>query len=396
MESVLRRRGPAARAAAAIAHKYDMLTSSQYAVEIDQITETEWSDALETFADATIHQTWSAGRLQAGAQNLSHLVLRKDGELAGLAQVAIRKLPFVPCGVATVYWGPLWRRRGRDVSGEDLARLMSALKDEYASKRGCLLRVWPASFRDSAMDASDPTLEVLRAHGFRSHDESAPYRTLLLDLSPSEDDLRKNLDSKWRNQLKAAEKAELRLTEGSSDAMYETFTALLQEMVSRKKFETQVDYERYARIHRDLPPTLKMRLIICWQGDDPVAAGVFSAVGDTGTYVFGATANSGLRLNGSNLIQWTAIKWMKARGCRWYDLGGVDPAGNPGVYRFKKGIAGKNGREATHFGQFSLATRPISHLLDLGIERAATIRTTLRGFRKVQAPTVQNAPESHR
>ena len=31
---------------------------------------------------------------------------------------------------------------------------------------------------------------------------------------------------------------------------------------------------------------------------------------------------------------------------RWYDLGGIDPEENPGVYKFKRGLNGKEVRAA--------------------------------------------------
>jgi hypothetical protein len=34
------------------------------------------------------------------------------------------------------------------------------------------------------------------------------------------------------------------------------------------------------------------------------------------------------------------ILWLKENGFRWYDLGGIDPEGNPGVYSFKRGFSG--------------------------------------------------------
>ena len=43
---------------------------------------------------------------------------------------------------------------------------------------------------------------------------------------------------------------------------------------------------------------------------------------------------------GEKKLQWTLIKWLKERGVRWYDLGGIDPEGNPGVYSFKRGFSG--------------------------------------------------------
>ena len=38
-------------------------------------------------------------------------------------------------------------------------------------------------------------------------------------------------------------------------------------------------------------------------------------------------------------LQWRAAQHLKELGLRWYDLGGIDPDGNEGVYRFKSGMA---------------------------------------------------------
>lgn len=198
-----------------------------------------------------------------------------------------------------------------------------------------------------------------------------------MDLSPSLEELRKNLDQKWRNQLNAAEKSNLTLMEGTSDETYAIFLRMLHEMVSRKKFKTRVDYDGYRRMQNDLPEGLKMKILVCTCEGKPFSAGVFSAIGGTGEYLLGATADIGLKMNGSNLIQWAAIKWLKERGCRWYDLGGIDPSGNPGVYHFKRGIAGKSGKEVEHLGQFYFANNPISCFLNVCIDRMNQIRTNL-------------------
>ncbi len=44
----------------------------------------------------------------------------------------------------------------------------------------------------------------------------------------------------------------------------------------------------------------------------------------------------------SYLLQWHTIQQARQRGCRWYDLGGIDPLGNPGVYHFKQGLGGQD------------------------------------------------------
>ena len=63
-------------------------------------------------------------------------------------------------------------------------------------------------------------------------------------------------------------------------------------------------------------------------------------MGDSAIYLLGATSDDGLNSKGAYLLQWTLIKWLKENGIRWYDLGGIDPAGNPGVYHFKRGFSG--------------------------------------------------------
>src|SRR5208283_6155309 len=57
-------------------------------------------------------------------------------------------------------------------------------------------------------------------------------------------------------------------------------------------------------------------------------------------YLLGATSDDGLKSKGAYLLQWTLIQWLKGNDIRWYDLGGIDPDGNPGVYSFKRGFSG--------------------------------------------------------
>jgi hypothetical protein len=345
-----------------------------YSTEIDSIGETRWGELLQDFDDSNIHQTWSSGVISWGERNISHIVLRRDGEVVGMVQIGIRKLSIIGAGVATVYWGPLWRRKGISEDYDVLEKMIEVLKNEYVIKRRHLLRIWPIGFEIS----DERTKSLLGKYGFTRNSRVPAYRTLLLDLSPSLEELRKNLEQKWRNNLNTAEKRNLNLMEGTSDEMYLTFLKMLHEMVLRKKFKSQVSYDNYRRIQNDLPEFLKMKIIVCTCEGVPVSVGIFSAIGITGTYILGATSTRGLGVNGSNLIQWRAITWLKERGCRWYDLGGVDPSGNPGVYKFKRGVAGKNGKEVTHLGQFSLSNNIISYFMDICIDRINYARKKLR------------------
>ncbi len=359
--------------------------TSECNVMVDVIDKTTWEELIQEFDDATIYQTWSAGAINQGVQNLSHIMLKRNSEVVAMAQISIKKIPIIKAGIATVYWGPLWRRKGRDTDYSILDNTIVALKNEYIYKRGLLLRIWPSGFEIS----KDETRSALERHGFIRNTKVQPYRTLLLDILPSKEELRKNLAQKWRNQLNTAEKSNLSLTEGNSDEMFNVFIKMLQETVARKKFETRVNYNQYREIQNDLPDCLKMNIIICLREDVPVAAGVFSAIGSTGFYLLGATANKGLRVSGSNLIHWRVITWLKERGCKWYDLGGIDPVENPGVYNFKLGIAGKSGLDSVHVGQYYLADNLVSQFLSICIEPINYVKLQIRkGFEMLHGKRV--------
>jgi lipid II:glycine glycyltransferase (peptidoglycan interpeptide bridge formation enzyme) len=318
-------------------------------IEIDKIDRDGWNQLITQFSDATVYQTWSYGSVGRRPDDVSHIVLKAGDEIIGCCQVIIRRvLPLFGVGIADIKWGPLCRKDEKPADPEILRQSIQQLKREYGAKRNLLLRIWPHATREQKAS----TLSILEAEGFRRNTAAGAYRTLHLALSPSLDELRGNLSQRWRRQLNKAEKNGLTLIEGTSDELYRTFFSLGKEMRERKKFVPGVDYETYGRIQADLPASLKMRIVICESQGEPICASVYSAIGDTGIYLLGATGDSGLRLNAGFLIHWHMIGRLKESGVRYYDLGGIDQIANPGVTDFKLGLAGRQGYEVELLGEF--------------------------------------------
>src|SRR6266508_4384610 len=90
-----------------------MELASGYSVEIDNVDKESWHDLVEKFDDASIYQTWSYEAVKSGENRLSHMVLKRKGEIVAAAQVRIVKAPVVNVGAAYVRWGPLWQPGGR-------------------------------------------------------------------------------------------------------------------------------------------------------------------------------------------------------------------------------------------------------------------------------------------
>jgi lipid II:glycine glycyltransferase (peptidoglycan interpeptide bridge formation enzyme) len=319
--------------------------SPAWQVEVDRVTSNEWSGMLDCFEDANIYQTWSYGAIRWGRKNLSHLVLKRGDEVVAVAQLRIVRPTKLNFGMAYLRWGPVFHRRGRELDAEVAAIMARALHEEYARKRRLFLQILPNAFggtqRGAVFSSSFP--------GFTSQASTAAnlHRTFVVDLSPPLDQLRKKLDAKWRNKLTQSEKKELKVTAGTEIDRYRIFCQMYHEMFKRKAFETTVDVEEFGRIQESLPEAHRMRILICEQAEVPVAGIVASAMGDSAIYLLGATSDDGLNAKGAYLLQWTMIQWLKENGYKYYDLGGIDPEGNAGVYSFKKGLSGTDVSQLT-------------------------------------------------
>jgi lipid II:glycine glycyltransferase (peptidoglycan interpeptide bridge formation enzyme) len=305
---------------------------------VDRATPAEWSRMLDLFDDANIYQTSAYGSVRWGEKNLSRIVLKRDGEVVAMAQVRVIRPTPLKFGMAYLRWGPLWERRGLPLDPDVPMRMARAVEDEYLNKRKLFLRVLPNAF------AGSPRAATMQAAFCRftqePFDASNTYRTFVLDLSPSLEELRSRLDKKWRNQLTRSEKNNLRVITGDGREEYETFCRIYSQMRKRKAFETTVDADEFGHIHETLPESQRMRILICEDKGVPVAGLVATAMGESAIYLLGATSDDGLNSKGAYLLQWTLISWLKERGVKWYDLGGIDPEVNPGVYHFKRGFSG--------------------------------------------------------
>ena len=360
------------------------VTNSNYNAEIDQVTEPEWSDLLPRFDDASVYQSWSYGAVCWGKRQLSHLVLKREDAVVAMAQVRIVRLPVLGKGIAYVRWGPLWRLHGEPLDEEVLRQVTSALKAEYVERRRLLLRIVPNVYAGDA--ASEAWQSNANGIGLRIDPGVHVYRTMRLDLSKSLDDLRKGLHQRWRNYLKNAEKSNYAILEGANVALYDQFLVLYREMMTRKRFETTVDVDEFRRLQQALPDHLKMRVFVCEQEGQVLNALVISAAGDSAIYLLAATGEKGLKERGAYLLQWRAIQWLKERGCRWYDVGGINPDRNPGVYQFKTGLGGQEFQQA---GGYQLGGDWVNTLL---VSCGECLRSLFRAYKsrpsRVQTPSI--------
>jgi lipid II:glycine glycyltransferase (peptidoglycan interpeptide bridge formation enzyme) len=225
---------------------------------------------------------------------------------------------------------------------------------------------------------------------------SKAYRTMVLDLRPSLSDIRAALAQKWRNCLNKAERNNPAPCMSSDLKDFKQFTALFDPFVGRKGFTVDLGADFYSQVQSRSAAAEALTLTLVKSAEEDKkerklrAGHMSSMLGDTCVYLLGATSDEALKKNAAYLLQWNVIKVARERGMTWYDLGGIDPQGNPGVYHFKSGLGGV---EMIAPGPFEYSPKTLRSRLILQTESAyrrwrqpPTASTPPAGFTSIPEP----------
>lgn len=330
-----------------------------YRVEVDSVKYHDWTRIVDSFSDSSLYQTWDYEAVHSSETHMSHLLLTQDDTVLGAAQLRIVQVPLLRAGIAYVYFGPMWCRRGRDRDVTVLRALLEAIREEYALRRGLLVRIV-----FNIREGKGPEIpNLLSSTDYYRQARSRTYRTFDIDLSLPLADLRKSFHQKWRNLLNKAEKGELSVEEGTDRNLFCIFHEIYVDLLARKGFPESVNVVDFMEIQERLPKSQKMRVLIASHEGEPCSGLVLSTVGDAAVYLLGATNENGMKKGSSYLLQWRALKWLKENGFQRYDLGGINSEENPGVYHFKSGLAGKKPQEVSTFGVWETSAGPLSPMV---------------------------------
>jgi len=168
----------------------------------------------------------------------------------------------------------------------------------------------------------------------RSKKEIQPSKTVVVDLSKSEDELLGAMHHKTRYNIGVADRRGV-LVNDSGDV--ESFVKLMKKTAKRDKFNPH-PAEYYKKLC-DFDG-LKTKLYVAEHEGRPTAMALVLINRDTGYYLHGASDHDSRSLMAPYALHWHIIKQLKAEGLSRYDLWGVSANKWPGVTRFKLGWGG--------------------------------------------------------
>ena len=311
-----------------------------------------WEDFVARHPAGHLLQTWAWGELKSrfGWQAVRLGIGDGKRAVAG-AQVLLRALPG-GWHIAYVPKGPL-------VDWADATQVGALLADLHRlcrARRCIFLKIEPPLEDEAA------ARDVIPSHGFRPRAPSVqPPRTILVDLLPQEQAILAAMKQKTRYNIHLAARKGVTVREGNADDL-PAFQRLTQVTGQRDHFG--IHDAHYYRVAYDLFAPQRAALLLAEVEGEPVAGLMAFQHGQTAYYLFGASSGVHRECMPAYLLQWQAMRWARARGCRYYDLWGIpdadeealeakfaapglkaarraDTTGLWGVYRFKRGFGGR-------------------------------------------------------
>lgn len=296
----------------------------------------EWRDVVSAYDDLSLPQTWAYGEAKAAMAGwqVERVIIEAESQI-GAAQVLVRPLPGLGCGLAWINRGPLTSRPGADARVA-LTAALKALRAYWVDERRTYLRVAPA------IEYHDDEGTPLWPSGWSIVPGARGWASALIDLSATEAVLRAGLRKNWRNQLGRAERDGVTACGSTSPAALERFLNAYVALVETKASRTSVTPNLFRALAAALPERRKLWVFESNRVGEPLGALLAAEWGAGSICLAVALTDRGRTLCGGNLLYWEAILQMRRLGCRWFDVGGADPDQTPaGILHFKQGLCGR-------------------------------------------------------
>ena len=327
-----------------------------------------WNELIAGLPLAHLLQTWEWSRVKSnyGWQPLpfvwSEQQSTSSGEPAAAAMVLKRAIPlrgfakklcvlYVPKGPLMDWNNPALRQRVLD----DL--------QAYAKRQGAIfVKLDPDVALGTGIPGTETAVEYnggqaleleLKGRGWKFSQDQIQFRnTVLIDLSPSEDELLAGMKQKTRYNVRLAQKKGVTVRAGTKEDLSKLYrmyaeTSVRDGFLIREEGYYQTvwrTFDNSSAVAHSLSIPFHEALIAEVNGEPVGAISMFYFAGQA-IYLFGMSREEHREKMPNYLLQWEGIRRAKSLGCKIYNLWGAPNVFNEsddlwGVFRFKEGLGG--------------------------------------------------------
>lgn len=310
-----------------------------------------WNAFVESAPYRSFPQLWQWGELRKPlGWNPLRIAVGDDPSRPpeAVAQVLLRRVPALGWRLGYVPRGPvgyLDEPRVREA-------LFAALRSLGRTEGVATVKADPEATPDS------PLGQALLMPPWREAEKVQPPRTRLIDLSPTEDELRAAMKKKHRQYVAKAEREGIVVEriDGSADgtraiAALDDFYRIYSHTADRAGFVAR-SREYYERVWQLLARPGHASLAFATRDRERLATLFHFMVGDRAAEAFGGMTDAGADARANYLLKWASMIGFKQAGFAVYDLWGLATGG---IAQFKEGFGGQ---QVDYVGARDLPLKP--------------------------------------
>ena len=325
----------------------------------------EWGQVKAKYGWEPIYLVWdNAGKMneERSVDHLSSFVAPPSAAALILKRQILRNAFAARLSILYSPKGPLL-----DWSNEALRNRVLDDLQTFAKKQGAIfLKMDPdvvlgtgvPNSADNLIDYNGQTvMSELKQRGWGYSSDQIQFKnTVLVDLSPTEDELLARMKQKTRYNIRLAEKKGVSVRVGKPDdlpILYRMYaeTSVRDGFVIRDEAYYKTVWGTFMANKQSPVSTQSVQSplaepLIAEVNNQPVAAIFVFYFASRAYYVYGMSRDIHREKMPAYILQWEAMKRAKAKGCETHDLWGAPDVFNEsdsmwGVYRFKEGLGGK-------------------------------------------------------
>lgn len=279
-------------------------------------------------------QSYAWGELKKPNWQPLRIEISKEEEAISIVTILTRNIPIVGKRFGYIPRGIFVKE------SKDFKEVLEELKS-YSNEVGLThLMIDPdINFNRSknGLNGRLPIEEALISSGFKEcGDQIQPNRTVILDLSKSEEELLADMRSKHRQYIRKSERNGIRIRQGGKSDI-DAFCSIIKD-ISKQRGYLLHDSDYYKKVWKEFGQNTV--LFIAEKGKE-VLGSYFLLLSSKNAYeMYGGCNRDGNKLLANYLLKWTAIRHCKKIGKRFYDQWGAEFK-YPGLVQFKEGFGGK-------------------------------------------------------